>query len=44
MKYIAELRELLNQASLNNQLELQAQQTQYLGDALKGVPMGIYIG
>ena len=42
--YIAELRELLNQASLNNQLELQAQQTQYLGDALKGVPMGIYIG
>ena len=42
--YITELRELLSQASLNNQLELQAQQTQYLGDALKGVPMGIYIG
>jgi len=42
--YIVELRELLNQASLNTQLELQAQQTQYLGDALKGVPMGIYIG
>ena len=42
--YVTELRELLNQASLNNQLELQAQQTQYLGDALKGVPMGIYIG
>ena len=42
--YIVELRELLNTASLNNQLELQATQTQYIGDALKGVPMGIYIG
>tara|TARA_R110002167_G_scaffold60869_10_gene171618 strand:- start:3989 stop:5191 length:1203 start_codon:yes stop_codon:yes gene_type:complete len=42
--YVTELRELLNKASLSSQLELQATQTKYIGDALQGVPMGIFIG
>ena len=42
--YVTELRDLLNKASLSSQLELQATQTKYIGDALQGVPMGIFIG
>ena len=42
--YVTELRELLNKASLSSQLELQATQTKFIGDALQGVPMGIYVG
>lgn len=41
---IQELRDLLAQASLTNQLEMQATQTKYINDALAGVPMTIYIG
>jgi len=41
---VTELRELLAQASLNTQLEMQAAQTKFLNDALAGVPMLIYIG
>jgi len=42
--YITELREVLNTASINGQLENQAANTKYLNDALGGVPMTIYIG
>ena len=42
--YVTELRGLLNTASLSSQLELQATQTKFIGDALKGVPMRIFIG
>ena len=41
---ITALREMLNTASLNNQLEMQATQTKYINDALQGVPMHIFIG
>ena len=42
--YVTELREVLNTASINGQLENQAANTKYLNDALGGVPMTIYIG
>jgi hypothetical protein len=41
---ITALREMLNTASLNTQLEMQATQTKYINDALQGVPMHIFIG
>ena len=41
---IAQLREMLTTASVQNQLEMKATQTKYLNDALQGVPMHIYIG
>lgn len=41
--YVTELREVLNTVSLSGQLEQQAAQTKFLGDALNGVPMGIYV-
>jgi hypothetical protein len=41
---ITALRDMLNTASLTNQLEMQATQTKYINDALSGVPMLIYIG
>lgn len=41
---IEELRAVLDTASITRQLELQAQQTQYINDTLRGVPMMIYVG
>jgi hypothetical protein len=42
--YITELREVLNTASINGQLENQAANTKFLNDALGQVPMTIYVG
>jgi len=42
--YITELRDVLNTASINGQLENQAANTKFLNDALGQVPMTIYVG
>jgi hypothetical protein len=41
---IEDLKQILQTASLSNQLEMQATQTKYINDALTGVPNLIYIG
>jgi len=41
---LLELRDQLQQASLTNQLQMQATQTQFINDALKGVPLTIFVG
>ena len=41
---IEDLKAMLQTASMNSQLEMQAAQTKYINDALAGVPNTIFIG
>lgn len=41
---IEDLKQMLQTASLNSQLEMQAAQTKYINDAMAGVPNTIFIG
>lgn len=43
-KLIEQLRDMLEQTSRQNQLERKAQETEYLGKTLGGVPMLVYVG